>query len=60
MSGRRKRCGDDHRFQEHSIGAGLTRKVCVICGELGIGETPRAISIDKDLFITTPALTNAG
>jgi hypothetical protein len=58
MSGRRKGCGDNHRFVEHGIGAGLTRKVCVICGELGIGEVPRFLGIEKDLF--KPAVANAG
>jgi hypothetical protein len=60
MSGRRRSCGDNHRFQEHGIGAGLTRKVCVMCGELGIGEAPRFIAIEKELSTAEPALVNAG
>ena len=43
MSGKRKRCKETHRFQEHKIGAGLTRKVCVLCGALEIGQGRRTV-----------------
>lgn len=60
MASKRKSCSKGHRFQEHGIGAGLTRKVCVACGELGIGERRRSITIEKELFSDNPALANAG
>lgn len=39
----RKDCGSDHRFREHGIGAGLTRKICARCGQIQIGQGRRAI-----------------
>ena len=43
MANKRKKCGNNHRFQEHCIGAGLTRKTCILCGELQIGEKRRSV-----------------
>ena len=38
MAGKQKKCGTDHRFREHGIGAGLTRRICTGCGLLEIGQ----------------------
>jgi hypothetical protein len=43
MADKRKSCGTNHRFHEHSIGAGLTRKICTACGVLQIGQGRRAV-----------------
>ncbi len=43
MASKHKNCGDKHRFREHGIGAGLTRKICADCGVLNIGQGRRAI-----------------
>jgi hypothetical protein len=42
MAGKRKSCGANHRFREHSIGAGLTRRICTGCGLLEIGQGRKA------------------
>jgi hypothetical protein len=60
MRSKRRNCANGHRFQEHGIGAGLTRKVCVVCGDLGIGERRRSVSIDQDLLIDKRVLASAG
>jgi hypothetical protein len=38
-----KTCTNHHRFTEHAIGAGLTRKVCVDCRAVRIGERSRQV-----------------
>lgn len=46
MVERRKGCGTNHRFHEHSIGAGLTRKICTGCGSIQIGQGRRVALVD--------------
>lgn len=53
MGVKRSSCGENHRFQEHGIGAGLTRKVCVLCGALRIGEGRRSILVE-DVWADKP------
>ena len=43
MSGKRNNCGTDHRFREHGIGAGLTRRICTGCGLLEIGQGRKSV-----------------
>jgi len=47
MGDKRKTCGSNHRFREHNIGAGLTRKICVECGVLQIGQG-RRVDLTQD------------
>jgi hypothetical protein len=58
MSNRRRDCDDKHRFQEHGIGAGLTRKICVLCGALEIGEGRRAVLVE-DPWVERPLPVSA-
>jgi len=53
MGNKRRDCDDNHRFREHGIGAGLTRKICVLCGALGIGQGRRAVLIE-DPWVERP------
>lgn len=53
MGSKGRKCGDQHRFREHGIGAGLTRKVCVECGVVNIGEGRRSV-LATDLKIPAP------
>lgn len=53
MGVRRSGCDDNHRFKEHGIGAGLTRKVCVLCGTLRIGEGRRSVLVE-DVWADEP------
>ena len=46
MADKRKICRDNHSFREHGIGAGLTRKVCVGCGLLQIGQGRRVVLVE--------------
>lgn len=43
MAEHRRNCSKGHRFAEHGIGAGLTRKVCKDCGVVKIGESRRFV-----------------
>lgn len=36
----------NHQYKEHAIGAGLTRKVCVLCGIVHIGQRSFSIGVD--------------
>ncbi len=54
MADKRKSCGNNHRFHEHSIGAGLTRKVCSVCGLLQIGQR-RRVALAEDSGEATAA-----
>ncbi|HZJ48588.1 MAG TPA: hypothetical protein VFD97_06095 [Acidimicrobiia bacterium] len=57
-----------HQFKEHSIGAGLTRKFCVTCGDIHIGQTtwsivgfdPWQTDEDVDVNLSTERLEMAG
>ena len=51
MSGKRKSCGTDHRFREHGIGAGLTRRICTECGLLEIGQGRKSV-LAEDPWVT--------
>ncbi|NOY56475.1 MAG: hypothetical protein GXP34_10880 [Actinobacteria bacterium] len=35
-----------HEFREHAIGARLTRKVCVVCGAIRIGQQAWSVGLD--------------
>ncbi len=48
MADKRKSCGNSHQFREHSIGAGLTRKICTGCGLLEIGQGRRVVLVEED------------
>jgi hypothetical protein len=56
MAEKRKSCGTNHRFHEHSIGAGLTRKICTGCGLLQIGQGRRAVLAENPWEGPAPAL----
>lgn len=43
MGDKRKSCRDNHRYQEHGIGANLTRRICVVCGVIKIGQEKRTV-----------------
>ena len=61
MGVKRSGCDENHRFQEHGIGAGLTRKVCILCGVLRIGEGRRSVLVE-DVWTDKPVslFVNAG
>ncbi len=48
MADKRRACSDGHGFAEHSIGAGLTRKVCMRCGAVHIGEQRRTVLTEDE------------
>ncbi|MDH3262225.1 MAG: hypothetical protein OEM84_14875 [Acidimicrobiia bacterium] len=56
MADKGNRCGNKHRFHEHSIGAGLTRKICSGCGLLQIGQGPKVVLTDNPWEETSPPL----
>ena len=61
MSGKRKNCGTDHRFREHGIGAGLTRRICTGCGLLEIGQGRKSVLAEAPRVTdTTSILAKAG
>ena len=47
MAGKHKNCGTDHRFREHGIGAGLTRRICTGCGLLEIGQGRESVLVES-------------
>ena len=48
MGVKRRKCENNHRFREHGIGAGLTRKICVLCGLIEIGQGWKVVLVEDD------------
>jgi hypothetical protein len=61
MAGKQKNCGANHRFREHGIGAGLTRRICTGCGLLEIGQGRKPVLVESPFDTDTSSiLTKAG